>query len=89
MKKIILKEKLEEIPAFWSPRIIAEMNGQHVKLFKAQGEFIWHQHETSDEMFLVLEGALNIELRDGTVELGPGECFVVPRGVEHKPVGRR
>jgi mannose-6-phosphate isomerase-like protein (cupin superfamily) len=81
-----LAEKLARIARPWEPKIVAELNGQHVKLVKLDGEFVWHRHEREDELFLVLSGALRIELRDGKVELGPGELVVVPRGVEHRPV---
>ncbi len=86
MDKIDLHEKLERIHDTWNPRIVAELNGQHVKLVKLQGAFVWHAHEREDEMFLVLGGRMRMELRDRTVELGVGEAFVVPRGVEHRPV---
>ncbi|MEC9010093.1 MAG: cupin domain-containing protein, partial [Planctomycetota bacterium] len=69
-----------------SPHIVGELNGQHVKLAKLEGEFVWHHHEQEDELFLVLQGHLSIHLRDRVVELDEGEFFIVPRGVEHKPV---
>lgn len=69
----------------WSPRVVAELNGQYVKVAKVQGEFVWHDHADQDEMFLVLDGIFHIELRDRSVRLGPGQIFVVPRGVEHRP----
>lgn len=81
-----LDEKFAQVTEHWSPRIIAELNGQHVKLAKLQGEFVWHQHEHEDEMFLVHRGTLHMEFRDRSVELGPGDFLVVPRGVEHRPV---
>ncbi len=84
--RINLPEKLTRFDAHWSPKIVAELNGQHVKLAKLLGEFVWHRHENEDELFLVLEGELRIELRDGEVTLREGECVVIPRGVEHKPV---
>ena len=84
--KINLKEKLRQFTDLWQPRIIAELNGQEVKLAKLQGEFVWHHHANEDELFLVLEGRLSIHLRDRVVELEAGELFIVPRGVEHKPV---
>ena len=65
--------------------VVAELNGQYVKVAKFQGEYVWHQHADEDELFLVVKGRMNLHLRDRTVELGPGELFVVPRGVEHKP----
>lgn len=86
MDKVNLAEKLTHIDAYWSPRLVAELNGQHVRLAKVKGEFVWHQHESEDELFLVLRGRLVIELRDRRVELGEGDLFVVPRGVEHRPV---
>ncbi len=84
--KINLTDKLSQFDEHWSPRIVAELNGQHVKLAKVKGAFVWHHHEDEDELFYVLTGRLTIEFRDGSVELGPGECVVVPRGVEHRPV---
>jgi mannose-6-phosphate isomerase-like protein (cupin superfamily) len=86
MGKINLQEKLASFSDHWSPRIIAELNGQHVKLAKFQGPFVWHQHENEDELFLVVKGRFRMELRDGDVWLEEGEIFVVPRGVEHRPV---
>lgn len=85
-KKISLAEKLSRFTEHFQPKIVAELNGQHVKVGKLQGEFIWHHHEAEDEMFLVVKGQLRLEFRDGNVDLGPGECIVVPRGVEHRPV---
>lgn len=87
MHKINLAEKLSSFTERWSPRVVAELNGQYVKLAKTEGAFVWHSHEHEDELFLVLEGQLALHLRDRVVTLGPGELFVVPRGVEHKPVG--
>jgi mannose-6-phosphate isomerase-like protein (cupin superfamily) len=86
MHKIILAEKLEKFSAHWSPKIIAGLNGQHVKLVKFKGEFVWHQHEHEDEMFLVVRGEFRMEFRDRTVPLREGEMIVVPRGTEHRPV---
>jgi mannose-6-phosphate isomerase-like protein (cupin superfamily) len=83
-----LAAALGRIPDLWSPRIVGELNGQHVKLAKAKGEFVWHHHENEDELFLVLEGTLRLELRDGDVTLGPGDMYIVPRGVEHRPVAQ-
>ena len=85
MEKITLVSKLAEISEYWDPKIIAELNGQHVKLAKIKGEFIWHHHEQEDELFLMLEGRMTMHLRDGVVELEAGDCFLVPKGVEHKP----
>jgi mannose-6-phosphate isomerase-like protein (cupin superfamily) len=81
-----LEEKLTMIQEHWSPKIVADLNGQHVKLAKLEGEFVWHSHKHEDELFLVLRGELIIELRSGQVVLGPGELYVVPKGVEHKPI---
>jgi mannose-6-phosphate isomerase-like protein (cupin superfamily) len=86
LEKIDLAEKLARFDERWSPRIVAELNGQDVKLAKLEGSFVWHSHVDEDELFLVLQGKLTIELRDGRVELGAGQMVVVPRGVEHRPV---
>ncbi len=83
--RINLSEKFALIDQPWSPRIIAALNGQHVKLALLEGEFDWHHHEGEDELFLVIEGRLLIHLRDRVVTLEPGELFVVPRGAEHRP----
>ena len=83
---IHLATKLEAFTQTWTPKIIAALNGQHVKLAKLEGAFVWHAHEAGDELFLVLEGRLRLEMREGDVELGEGEMYVVPRGVEHRPV---
>lgn len=88
-KKISLAEKLSRFTEHFQPKIVAELNGQHVKVGKLQGEFVWHHHEAEDEMFLVVKGQLRLEFRDGSVDLGPGECIVVPRGVEHRPVAEK
>ncbi len=88
MQKIDLKQALSSFDEYWSPRIVAQLNGQDVRLAKLSGEFIWHAHDEAEELFLVIEGHLSIELRDGVVELDPGQLFVVPRGVEHRPVAR-
>ena len=86
MAGIDLREKFAAIDEHWSPRIVAELNGQHVKLVKFRGEFVWHHHDREDELFLVHRGRFRMEFRDRTVDLGPGEMIVVPRGVEHRPV---
>ena len=83
---INLAEKFGKFSEQWSPRVVAEMNDYQFKLSKLQGEFVWHSHPETDEVFLVVDGAMAIEFRDGRVELKAGEMFVVPRGVEHKPV---
>jgi mannose-6-phosphate isomerase-like protein (cupin superfamily) len=82
---INLSEKLAKFSDHWSPKIIAQMNNYHFKLVKFQGDFIWHKHEDTDEVFIVLEGRMRIDFRDGDVELKTGEMFVVPKGIEHKP----
>lgn len=81
-----LTEKLARLSDHWSPRVVARSNGHEVMVVKAQGAFTWHAHPDTDDVFLVLKGRLVIRLRDGDVTLGPGELFVVPRGVEHCPV---
>ncbi|MBK8965847.1 MAG: cupin domain-containing protein [Saprospiraceae bacterium] len=86
MEKINLSEKLTRFTDHWNPRIVGALNGQHVKLAKFQGAFIWHKHDDEDELFLVLNGRFTMEFRDRRVELGEGEFLIVPRGVEHRPV---
>jgi mannose-6-phosphate isomerase-like protein (cupin superfamily) len=81
-----LAEKLAQIREHWRPRVVGQVNDMHVKLAKLQGEFIWHHHEHEDELFLVLKGRLRMQLRGGEVAIGEGEFFIVPRGVEHRPV---
>ncbi|HEX5326740.1 MAG TPA: cupin domain-containing protein [Acetobacteraceae bacterium] len=87
--KISLSEKLASFTDHWSPRTVAQFNGHDVMVVKVEGEFVWHRHDDADDFFLVLDGVLDIELQDRTVTLGPGEMFVVPKGVEHRPVARR
>lgn len=86
MEKVNLAEKLALIDDHWHPRIVGELNGQHVKLVKFQGAFVWHHHEHEDELFLVVSGAFEMHFRDRVVPLREGEFLVVPRGVEHRPV---
>ena len=86
MDVVNLGEKLGQFEDLWNPRVVAELNGQLVKLTKLQGEFVWHSHEHEDELFYIVSGELEMHLRDRVVRLGPGELCVVPRGVEHKPV---
>lgn len=86
LEKVDLAEKLSRFEDRWSPKIVGELNGQHVKLAKLEGEFVWHHHDEEDELFLVVGGELTIEFRDGDVSLAAGEMLVVPRGVEHRPV---
>ncbi|MGM0784009.1 MULTISPECIES: cupin domain-containing protein [Halomonadaceae] len=80
-----LAEKFAKVSEFWSPRVVAEMNDYQFKVAKFEGEFIWHDHQETDEVFLVISGSMGIEFREGTVRLSEGEMYVVPRGVEHKP----
>ncbi len=86
MQPINLNRKFAQFSDHWSPKVIGELNGQHVKLAKVKGEFVWHDHRDEDELFFVVKGTLRIEFRDKTVELNEGEMLIVPRGVEHKPV---
>jgi mannose-6-phosphate isomerase-like protein (cupin superfamily) len=85
-KPVSLAEKLSVFSEHWSPKIIAGFNGNDIMVVKVQGEFNWHSHPDTDDFFLVLKGRLRIQLRDGDVVLGPGELYVVPKGVEHCPV---
>ncbi|BDD05705.1 mannose-6-phosphate isomerase-like protein (cupin superfamily) [Aureibacter tunicatorum] len=86
IKKISIADKMSLFDDHWNPRIVGELNGQHVKLVKAQGEFEWHKHDNEDEMFLVIEGEFDMELRDKTITIKKGEFIIIPRGVEHRPV---
>ena len=86
MEKIDLREKLGLFDDHWSPKVIAEMNDYQFKLVKIQGEFVWHDHADTDEVFIVLEGNMRIEFENRTIELSEGEMLVVPKGVSHKPV---
>ena len=85
MEKINLKEKLSKFSDHWSPKVIAEMNDYQFKLVKIEGDFGWHHHEDTDEVFIVIEGKMKIEFENETVELNEGDRYVVPKGVEHKP----
>ena len=87
--KVNIPDKLASFSDHWAPKVIADYNGNDVCLVRVEGEFVWHSHEDTDDLFLVLDGELDIELRDRTVTLGPGELFVVSRGVEHRPCARR
>lgn len=84
-----LEEKFGLFSDLWSPRIVAQMNDYHLKLVRIEGEFVWHDHPETDEVFLVLDGEMAIDFRDGRIELKAGELVVVPKGVEHKPVAER
>jgi len=86
MEKVNLAEKLSLFTDHYNPRIIGELNNQHVKAVKLKGEFVWHKHDHEDELFLVVKGMLTMELRDKTIEINEGEFLIVPRSVEHKPV---
>lgn len=86
MNKINLQEKFNCFSEHWSPKIVGELNGQYIKLARFKGEFVWHQHDDEDEMFMVISGNLTIEFRDKTVTLGKDECIIVPKGTPHKPV---
>ena len=81
-----LADKLSQFTDLWSPKVVARLNDAEVKVVKVQGEFTWHRHDDTDELFLVIAGRLTIQLRDGDVTLGPGQLYVVPRGVEHCPI---
>jgi mannose-6-phosphate isomerase-like protein (cupin superfamily) len=87
--KVNLAQKLESFSDHWAPRIVARYNDNEVRVVKLEGEFVWHKHDETDELFLVLEGVLDIELRDRTLELRSGELVVIPRGTEHRPVARQ
>jgi mannose-6-phosphate isomerase-like protein (cupin superfamily) len=89
MEKVNIGEKLALISDHWNPRLAGELNGQHVKLVKFQGEFVWHDHAAEDEMFLVVRGSFRMEFRDRSVTLNAGEFLIVPRGVEHRPVAEQ
>jgi len=89
MEKINLKDKLAKFSEHWTPKIIAEMNDYQFKLVKIKGDFVWHNHPDTDEVFIVIEGSMKIEFKDGVVELNEGEMYVVPKGVEHKPFAEK
>lgn len=84
-RAINLHQKFGLFTEQWQPKVIAEMNDYQFKIVKLEGDFVWHDHKDTDETFIVIEGTLRIDFRDGAVEIGPGELFVVPKGVEHKP----
>jgi mannose-6-phosphate isomerase-like protein (cupin superfamily) len=86
VQAINLASKLSTFSEHWQPRVVGQFNGNDLMVVKAKGEFVWHKHEDTDDFFLVLKGSLDIHLRDGIVTLGPGEMFVVPKGVEHRPI---
>ena len=88
MEAINVKDKFAQFNDHWNPRIIADLNGQQVKLAKVKGEFVWHEHANEDELFYIIKGTLDIVFRDKTVTLKEGEMLVVPMGVEHRPIAR-
>ncbi len=87
--KVNFEEKFAKFSDFWSPKVVAEMNDYQFKLTRFKGEFAWHDHKDTDEVFIVIEGNMSIELRDGRVDLAAGEMYVVPKGVEHKPLAEQ
>jgi mannose-6-phosphate isomerase-like protein (cupin superfamily) len=89
MEKVNIREKLALFSDYWNPRIVGELNGQHVKLAKFRGEFVWHSHAGEDELFLVVHGSFRMDFRDRSVTLNEGEFLIVPRGVEHRPVAEQ
>ena len=88
-KPINFNEKLSRFSEHWKPKIIAQMNNYHFKVVKFQGEFVWHSHDDTDEVFIVLDGDMSIALREGSVALKAGEMYVVPKGAEHKPYAEK
>jgi mannose-6-phosphate isomerase-like protein (cupin superfamily) len=88
MNKVNLAAKLSSFDETWVPKIVGELNGQYVKLAKFEGDYVWHSHENEDELFLVLSGHVDVQLRDGVVSLDEGELTIVPRGIEHRPRAR-
>ena len=88
VEKVNIKEKLSQFSDHWSPKIVGELNGQHVKLAKLKSEFIWHKHEEEDELFYVIKGVLLMEFRDKAVEIHENEFIIVPKGIEHRPVAK-
>lgn len=89
LKAINFREKLNQFDDHWSPKVVAEMNDYQFKVVKIEGDFVWHDHQDTDETFIVLEGNLRIDFRDGSVSLSAGEMYVVPKGVEHKPYAEK
>jgi mannose-6-phosphate isomerase-like protein (cupin superfamily) len=86
MNKVNIEEKLSLFTDHWSPKIVGELNGQHVKLVKFKGEFVWHKHDKEDELFYVVKGSFSMEYRDKTITVNENEFLIVPKGVEHRPV---
>ena len=88
MSVINIQEKFKLFSELWTPKKIGELNGQQILLAKIKGEFIWHAHEHEDELFMIIKGSLMIEFRDKTIELNEGEIYIIPKGVEHKPIAQ-
>ena len=86
---INLNEKLDAFSEHWAPKIVARYNDNEVRLVKTEGEWVWHQHDETDELFIILEGEFDMDFRDRTITVGPGELLIVPRGTEHRPAARR
>ena len=86
MEKVNLNQKFSQFQDYWQPKIAGELNDNYIKLVKLKGEFVWHQHETEDELFLVVKGTLLIKLRDRDIQLQEGEVVIIPKGVEHLPI---
>jgi mannose-6-phosphate isomerase-like protein (cupin superfamily) len=86
IEKVNINEKLKQFSDHWSPKIVGELNGQHVKLVKFQGEFVWHKHDHEDEMFMVIDGAFEMHLQDKIIKLKQSDFIIIPKGTEHKPV---
>ena len=89
MEKVNIQQKLSLFSEHWSPKIVGELNGQHVKLVKFKGEFVWHKHDHEDELFYVVKGSFNMEYRDKTITVNENEFLIVPKGVEHRPVAEQ
>ena len=89
MNTVNIAQKLSSFSDHWSPKIVGELNGQHVKLVKLKGEFVWHHHDAEDELFYVVKGVLKMELRNETIVINKGEFLIVPKGTEHKPVAEK
>ena len=85
MEKINLTQKFNLFSEHWTPKVLGELNGQYLKIAKVKGEFVWHDHAKEDELFMVIKGQLNIQLKDKTVVLNEGEIYIVPKGIRHKP----
>ena len=89
MEKVSLQDKFSLFSEYWTPKIVGELNGQQIKLVKFLGEFVWHKHDEEDELFFVVKGSFTMQLRDKNIEINEGEFFIVPHGVEHRPVAEK